>query len=87
MDNFQLSHRNACGWTSTRGKPKEGINKLSASQLLVCCVNLNIESLLTFFPQRDVDQLLTYVGLITYGLHIEGTWKLLKKERSPLNKL
>jgi hypothetical protein len=34
-----------------------------------------------------VGQLLAFVGLITFGVKVEGTWKLLKVEGSPLNKL
>jgi hypothetical protein len=64
------------------------MNGLPTSQLLVCCcVNLKIEGLFTFFPQQDVGQFLAFVGLITSGLQVEGTWKLLEVEGSPLNKL
>jgi len=76
------------GWTSTGGRPKEGMNNLLTSQLSVCwCINLNIKGLLTFFPQWDVGQLLTSASLITSSPHVEGAWKLLEVESSTLNKL
>jgi len=34
-----------------------------------------------------VGQLFAFVGLITFGVKVEGTWKLLEVEGSPLNKL
>jgi hypothetical protein len=34
-----------------------------------------------------VGQLLASIGLITFGVKVEGTWKLLEVEGSPLNKL
>jgi hypothetical protein len=73
---------------STGDKLVEGLNNLPTSQLLMwCCVYLNIEGLLTFLPQRDAGQLLASIGLITFGVKVEGTEKLLEVEGSPLNKL
>ncbi len=48
-------------------------------------INLKTKGLFTFLSHWNVGELFASIGLITFSVQVEGTWKLLEIESSPLN--
>jgi hypothetical protein len=71
-----------------KGKTMHWRNKMSTSQLLVCCyVNLKMEGCITFLPPWIVNEQLALDGITRLWQFILGTWELLELENWKPNKL